>query len=108
MPHGMACRILVPRTGIKLALEGAFLTTRPPGKTLIFNLPSLFLEQLLLKQDWGHNMILYLLGLDNPGIEIVIKSPQNIGGYVLSIKGGRQRVLWDHGGSTWIQSAGSR
>ena len=53
-------------------------------------------------------MILYLLGLDNLGIEIVIKSPQNTGGYVLSIKGGRQRVLWDHGGSTWIQPAGSR
>ena len=35
----MACRILVPRTGIKptvLALQGRFLTTGPPGKSLHF------------------------------------------------------------------------
>ena len=61
-----------------------------------------------MKQDWGHSMILYLLGLDNPGVEIVIKSQQNTGGYVLSIKGGRQRILWYHGGSTRNQLASSR
>ena len=36
----MACRILVPQTGIKstgvLALQGRLLTTGPPGKTLHF------------------------------------------------------------------------
>ena len=34
----VACGILVPRPGIKpvsLALEGGFLTTEPPGKSLI-------------------------------------------------------------------------
>lgn len=63
---------------------------------------------ITIETGLGTQHDLYLLGLDNPGVEIVIKSPQNTGGYVLSIKGGRQRVLWDHGGSTRIQLTGSR
>ena len=48
----MACGILVPRAGIKLAspaLEGGFLTTGPPGKSL----EPVFLTTAVSGELWG-------------------------------------------------------